>query len=87
VDRFLDRAERIGTGQQAEAARANLRALANQLDDVGGYEDLSDSLRRWYHEVRRVCRAASRFGPVREGAATAHSASVWTAPLLTIWLW
>jgi hypothetical protein len=45
VDRFLDRAEQFRTGRQARAALANLRALANQLDDVGGYEDLSDSLR------------------------------------------
>jgi hypothetical protein len=45
VDRFLDRAERFRTGPQAQAARANLRALANQLDDVGGYDELSSSLR------------------------------------------
>jgi hypothetical protein len=45
VDRFLDRAERFQTGPQAQAAIANLRALANQLDDVGGYDALSGSLR------------------------------------------
>ncbi|MFA9432315.1 LVIVD repeat-containing protein [Egicoccus sp. AB-alg2] len=45
VDKFLDRAERFQSGPQARAAIANLRALANQLDDAGGYDDLSASLR------------------------------------------
>ena len=43
VDKFVDRAERFSTGPQATAAKANLRALANQLDGEQ-YDALRESL-------------------------------------------
>jgi hypothetical protein len=45
IDKFVDRAEQFQSGPQARAARAQLGALANQLDEVGGYDLLSGSLR------------------------------------------
>src|SRR5215208_1213357 len=43
VDKFVDRAERFSTGPQANAAKANLRALAGQLDGEQ-YDALRESL-------------------------------------------
>jgi hypothetical protein len=43
VDKFVDRAERFRSGPQANAARAQLRALANQLDGEQ-YDSLRESL-------------------------------------------
>jgi hypothetical protein len=43
VDKFVDRAERFRSGPQASAARAQLRALANQLDGEQ-YDALRESL-------------------------------------------
>jgi hypothetical protein len=43
VNKFVDRAERFRAGPQARAARANLRALAQQLD-APRYDALSGAL-------------------------------------------
>ena len=43
VDKFVDRAERFRSGPQANAARAQLRALANQLEGEQ-YDSLRESL-------------------------------------------
>ena len=45
VDKFLDRAERFKDGPQRRAAIANLNAVANQVDNAGGFDALSQSLR------------------------------------------
>jgi len=45
VDKFIDRAERFHTGPQGRAAVANLRAIANQVENAGGHDDLVTSLR------------------------------------------
>jgi hypothetical protein len=44
VNKFVDRAERFRTGPQAKAAKAQLRALANQLEGAQ-YDDLRAALR------------------------------------------
>ena len=43
VDKFVDRAERFSSGPQAQAARANLKALANQLKGAK-YDGLREAL-------------------------------------------
>jgi hypothetical protein len=45
VRRFVDRAEQFASGPQARAAIANLRAVANQVDEAGDYAALSGALR------------------------------------------
>jgi hypothetical protein len=44
VTKFVDRAEQFTSGPQAAAAKANLRALANQLQGEQ-YENLRAALR------------------------------------------
>ena len=44
VTKFVDRAEQFSSGPQAAAAKANLRALANELEGEQ-YEDLRNALR------------------------------------------
>jgi hypothetical protein len=45
VRRFVDRAEQFASGPQARAAIANLRAVANQVDEAGDFDALAGALR------------------------------------------
>jgi hypothetical protein len=45
IDTFVDRAEKFTSGPQQRAALAQLGALANQLDELGGQDNLSGALR------------------------------------------